>query len=355
MSNRWVAIDPDILIHPLVGAGQPVPPADPLRGAYSRMEAWVWLICNASFADHTIFNRGRKMTLQRGDLLGGWRCLAQTWNWSVKTVRVWVEDLIADKMLNRRAVELQGELNVENHGNQQGNYYGNQAQILSVVNYWRFQFEGYELGQPTGQPRGNQRATHNKGTREQGKKEDSMAATAAEHEDAADVGGGVLDCLNGARFHHQSSSSYRYPSERLDRQPSSPPQPQPSRSTANGHAGATVSNGSATADSIAPEPTARQQAREAFALFVDAAKQCGLPAPRDIDAHLVKLTASISKHGLDGWREVLTKIRASAFLKGENPNGWRLTLSWLVKPENFAKVLDGNYDKRNSSKPLSRY
>jgi hypothetical protein len=172
-SNRWVAIDPDILTHPLVGAAQPVPPADRSRGAYSKMEAWLWLICNASFADHTVFNRGRKMTLQRGDLLGGWRFLAHTWNWSSKTVRSWVDRLMADNMLRKRAVELQIEHNggPSKQGTQEGNYYGNQTQILTVVNYWRFQFERHEEGQPNGQAegqaKGNQRATHNKGTREQ--------------------------------------------------------------------------------------------------------------------------------------------------------------------------------------------
>lgn len=154
-SNRWVAIDPDILTHPLVGAGQPVSPADPTRGAYSRMEAWVWIICNASFADHTVMNRGRKMTLQRGDLLGAWAFLAHTFNWSAKQVRLWVERLVADNMLQRRALDLQAEHGGEKEGDDQ-TFYGNQSTILSIVNYWRFQFERYEEGQPRGNQKDNQ-------------------------------------------------------------------------------------------------------------------------------------------------------------------------------------------------------
>jgi len=143
-SNRWVAVDPDILNHPLVGAGQPVAPADPMRGAYSRMEAWLWIICNASFADHTVTNRGRKMTLQRGDLLGAYAFLGHTFNWSRRTVKAWIDKLVEDNMLSRRAIEQQeahkvvGEAvaDVEDAG-----FYGNQATILSVLNYWRFQFD----------------------------------------------------------------------------------------------------------------------------------------------------------------------------------------------------------------------
>jgi hypothetical protein len=156
-SNRWVAIDPDILTHPLVGAGQPVAPADPTRGAYSRMEAWVWIICNASFADHTVMNRGRKMTLRRGDLLGAWAYLAHTFNWSAKTVRVWIERLIADNMLQRRALEGQRAANLDaNNAEEPETFYGNQSTILSIVNYWRFQFDEAPEGQPRGNHQGNQ-------------------------------------------------------------------------------------------------------------------------------------------------------------------------------------------------------
>ncbi len=149
-SNRWVAIDPDILTHPLVGAGQSVSPADPTRGSYSRMEAWIWIICNASFADHTVDNRGRKMTLQRGDLLGAWAYLAFTFNWSAKTVRTWVERLIEDKMLERRTLEMQAEAQA---------YKGNQATILTVCNYGRYQFDRASEGQALSE--GNQKGNQN--------------------------------------------------------------------------------------------------------------------------------------------------------------------------------------------------
>ncbi len=156
-SNRWVAIDPDILTHPLVGAGQPVAPADPERGAYSRMEAWVWIICNASFADHTINNRGRKMTLRRGDLLGAYAFLAHTFNWSRKTAKLWIDQLIADNMLQRKALDGQVASGaVESDIAEGASFYGNQATILGVVNYWRFQFDGSERSENEGHQSGHQ-------------------------------------------------------------------------------------------------------------------------------------------------------------------------------------------------------
>lgn len=206
-SNRWVAIDPDILTHPLVGAGQAVEPADPSRGAYSRMEAWVWLICNASFQDHSVFNRGRKMTLRRGDLLGAWAFLAHQWNWSVKTVRTWVEKLIADSMLQRRTVELQMEHNkdADTAGTDKGKQKGNQAQVLTIRNYWRYQYEPMGEGQAPwlaeGQAKGNQRASEGQHiTKEQGNKgtQQQETTTAVAHATQASGGSGVLDELNGS-------------------------------------------------------------------------------------------------------------------------------------------------------------
>ena len=49
-------------------------------------------------------NRGRKMTLERGDLLGAFTFLAHTFNWSRRTVKTWVDRLIEDNMLKRKAI-----------------------------------------------------------------------------------------------------------------------------------------------------------------------------------------------------------------------------------------------------------
>lgn len=43
-------------------------------------------------------------------------------------------------------------------------------------------------------------------------------------------------------------------------------------------------------------------------------------------------------------REMFQKAQASSFLTGKNKRGWTATFDWLMKDENIAKVLDGNYD-----------
>ena len=40
------------------------------------------------------------------------------------------------------------------------------------------------------------------------------------------------------------------------------------------------------------------------------------------------------------------KAEASDFLKGKNGRDWQATFDWLIKDNNMAKVLEGNYDNK---------
>ena len=56
------------------------------------------------------------------------------------------------------------------------------------------------------------------------------------------------------------------------------------------------------------------------------------------------LRSRVKEHGVEGVLEAIEKIRHSAFLTGQNGKGWVITFEWFVKPNNFVKVLEGNYD-----------
>lgn len=54
--------------------------------------------------------------------------------------------------------------------------------------------------------------------------------------------------------------------------------------------------------------------------------------------------------GIDWFRRLFAYVRQSDFLMGNSPRGaghegWVCTLPWLIKPENFAKVIEGNYHR----------
>lgn len=42
--------------------------------------------------------------------------------------------------------------------------------------------------------------------------------------------------------------------------------------------------------------------------------------------------------------KAINNIKESPFLQGNNKRGWLITFDWFIKPTNFAKVLEGNYN-----------
>jgi hypothetical protein len=104
-----------------------------------------------------------------------------------------------------------------------------------------------------------------------------------------------------------------------------------------------------------PSPSAAD-IKLAFTLYLETAGRCGLAKPRKVDPWVPNLKARLREHGIDGWREVLAKVEASPFLRGEKTS-FRADLDWLSGPKNFAKVLAGKYDDQHKPKPkkLTRY
>lgn len=56
------------------------------------------------------------------------------------------------------------------------------------------------------------------------------------------------------------------------------------------------------------------------------------------------LKGRIREYGIDEVLNAINNVRNSDFLRGENNRGWMITFDWFVKPNNFTKVLEGNYN-----------
>lgn len=61
------------------------------------------------------------------------------------------------------------------------------------------------------------------------------------------------------------------------------------------------------------------------------------------------LKARINEHGLDTVIKVIKSIDNSKFLKGY-VSDFRITIDWFIKPNNFIKVLEGNYNDKSDKK-----
>lgn len=60
------------------------------------------------------------------------------------------------------------------------------------------------------------------------------------------------------------------------------------------------------------------------------------------------LKARINEHGLDTVIKAIKNIDNSKFLKGY-VSDFRITIDWFIKPNNFIKVLEGNYNDKKQS------
>ena len=58
------------------------------------------------------------------------------------------------------------------------------------------------------------------------------------------------------------------------------------------------------------------------------------------------LKARIRDYGLDEVLRAIENVRSSSFLLGQSEKGWVITFDWFVRPNNFPKVLDGNYNDK---------
>lgn len=58
------------------------------------------------------------------------------------------------------------------------------------------------------------------------------------------------------------------------------------------------------------------------------------------------LRSRIREYGVETVLEAVEKVRASDFLMGRTGSKWSITLEWFSRPNNFPKVIDGNYDNK---------
>lgn len=61
------------------------------------------------------------------------------------------------------------------------------------------------------------------------------------------------------------------------------------------------------------------------------------------------ISARIKEYGVDDVLKAIEKINESTFLKGGGSRGWMIDFEWFSRPNNFPKVLEGQYDDKKSS------
>ena len=114
--------------------------------------------------------------------------------------------------------------------------------------------------------------------------------------------------------------------------------------------------------SSTPEPQKKpdqkktqEKITEILNLWNEFAGKVGLPQVRDITPGSTRerhLRARLNEKGFD-FRKILEKVSQSEFLLGLKSD-WKVSFDWLIKPSNYVKVLEGNYDSSHIPKDSVR-
>lgn len=92
-----------------------------------------------------------------------------------------------------------------------------------------------------------------------------------------------------------------------------------------------------------------------YQLISDTWNNLGLPKITKIVSSSKRQTmikARIRENGFEEFIQAINNISLSEFLLGKNDRGWIITFDWFIKPSNFIKVLEGNY---NTNKANQQY
>ena len=71
------------------------------------------------------------------------------------------------------------------------------------------------------------------------------------------------------------------------------------------------------------------------------------------DSRKKAIKARLNMYSYEDFQTLFSKAESSDFLKGNNSRNWQANFDWLIKDNNMAKVLDGNYDNKGKAQSKS--
>ena len=115
----------------------------------------------------------------------------------------------------------------------------------------------------------------------------------------------------------------------------------------------TVTEGNETEEELEEELDIEEESTTTSALnkndinlIIEEWNKLGLQDLRSINSNTKRYTmlkARIKEYSIDEVVQAIKSISKSKFLQGQNNKGWTINFDWLVKPNNFLIVLEGNY------------
>lgn len=379
-SRRMVAIDRAIISHPVVGAARAVPPAEPYRAAWTRLEAWVDLMCEAAFEEGLTVCRGQEIRLSVGQIAKSRGELARRWNWSEKAVRHYIDCLCTSGLIQREpAADLQGPREGPSQGPRRAAVHTRRPNVLTVCNYIGFEAlqhsirmavdrvegprkgpsEGPSRGQERGQERGlvpvnsipldEPRIIIAKSTT-YFNSENETTTDAYAPRGRSGAKRGAESQISGPSLAYARADVVKNKNNKKNTNQNH----QQKIISPNGEKSTTANFDDQASDDLFGGRSDGQEATAKFPAAGDIAEavrrwnataaRLGLPSvARLTEERRVKLRLRLSESGsLEDWDRALAALDRP-FLRGQNDRGWRANLDFVLQPKSWTKLLEGAY------------
>ena len=269
---------------------------------FNESEAWLDLIQSARFepSEHIARVGGREVIERRGELVASQRFLSKRWQWSEKKVRGFMSKLRKNKM-----VETETRSGVT---------------IVRLVNYDKYNFTPQD------------------------------AADDAPNDAPNNLNNNVLSANVTQQKTQQMTQSPEMPKKR--RKPDANLNKDNNINIHPSLRSGCLSPGETPCNA---EPSVGKREDEidfkAFLQFFNkTVSGCAIPAIKILsDRRKAMLRARLKEYDKQALVEVVQKAADSKFLNGGSDKPFVANFDWIFRPNNFPKVLEGNYDNRTSS------
>ena len=286
---------------------------------FTRLQAWIDLLLIANYEQRTIYVRGNKVEVKRGQLAKSQDALCERWRWSRGKVLRFLDEL------QKAGQIVQQKSNVIN--------------LISIVN-----FDLYQQGDTT------DRTTEKNGTTETAPLSgcDGTTETAANHTDnqqynnthngqavqqnGQQIGQQTVRQIGQPYKEYKEYKNNNYSNQRLESGQRPLPTP-PAEEVAS---------------TQKPPKTERLPFKEIKDMWNDTCK--GYPALIKLsESRKNKMRLRISEMGgvkkaMPLLQDIFTKMQESNFLKGDNRRGWKASFDWVFEYDKYwIKVYEGNY------------
>jgi len=67
------------------------------------------------------------------------------------------------------------------------------------------------------------------------------------------------------------------------------------------------------------------------------------------DTRKKALRSRVQEHGIEIVKDVIAYVCQNPFMNGENESGWKASFDWVMKKQNFQKIIEGNYESSKKS------